>query len=237
MNRRCRTISAFITLSLILSLAACGEKNVSGSVTTPTAKTKVGWTNTAEPTTEEAAFETGSTQGGVYTNNFIGIGCQLDENWSFYNEEQLADLNGLVLDAMDDEALSEQFAQSVENGKTIYDMCAVSADGLANINIVIENLGLVLGTSLDESGYVDLGMQTIMKSFDSIGASNVSVEKISVEFAGASRSAFSVYAEQSDVPLYEKGICIKQDKYMAIITICSYYEDITDDLAALFYSL
>jgi len=237
MNRNSKIIASFIILSLILSFAACGEKDVSGSVTTPAAKTEVGWTNTAEPTTEEAAFETGSTEGGVYTNNFIGIGCKLDDNWSFYNDEQLADLNGVVLDALDDEALSEQFAKSVESGKTIYDMFAVSADGLANLNIVIENLGLVYGTALDESGYVNLGMKTVIQSFDAIGASNVSVEKISVEFAGASRWAFTIYAEQSGVPLYEKAICIKKGNYMAVITLCCYYEDITDDLATLFYSL
>lgn len=237
MKHQGKLIPVLIILSLILSLAACGSKNISGNITTPSAKPNTSGTTANEPAPEDATYEMGSTNGGVYTNDFLGIGCELDENWAFYGEEQLAELNGIIADTIDDEELAEAYANSVENGKTTYDMCAVSADGLAVINIVIESLGVLYGVSLDEDRYLDLSLETLEKSLDAAGMANVTVEKASVACAGASRPSFAIYGEQSDVPVYEKGICIKKGNYMAVITVCSYYEDITNELAGLFYSL
>jgi len=237
MKLHCKIISALITFSLIVSLAACGSENISGNVVTP--ETKADTSGTIDKSSEpvEETYEIGSTDGGIYTNDFVGIGCELDENWTFFDEKQLSELNGVLVDALDDKELAEQYTKSMESGKTIYDMCTGTNDGLALINVVIENLGVIYGTTLDESGYVDLSMDTLKKTFDSVGMINTTIEKTSVDFAGATRSAFEVYGEKDGISVYEKGICIKKGNYMAVITLCSYTKDITDDLAKLFYSL
>ncbi len=237
MKLRCKIISAIITLCLILSLAACGSEDISGNVVAPGTKTDTSGTIDKAPVPTEDTYEIGSTDGGIYTNDFVGIGCKLDENWTFYNEKQLAELNGVLVDALDDKDLAEEYTKSMESGKTVYDMCAGSKDGLALINIVIENLGVMYGATLDESGYIDLSMDTLKKTLDSAGMLNTTIAKISVDCAGAARSGFEVYGEKDGISVYEKAICIKTGNYMAIITVCSYTKDITDDLASLFYSL
>ena len=237
MKLRSKIISAIITLSLILSLAACGSKDVSGNVTAPETKTDANETADNSPAPEEATFNIGSTDGGTYTNDYLGIGCKLDETWTFYDEKQLADLNGVVVDSIDNKELADKYSESLESGKTVFDMYATSSDGLAQINIVIENLGVIYGNTIDESSYVDLSMDTLKETLDSAGMTNTTVEKISIDCAGATRSGFAASGESEGIAIYEKGICIKKGNYMAIITVSSYTQDTTDTLASLFYSL
>lgn len=78
MNQRCKIITAFITFSLILFLACCSCRNISGSVVTPSAGADANGAIGKSPEPVEETYEIGSTDGGIYTNNFIGIGCKLD---------------------------------------------------------------------------------------------------------------------------------------------------------------
>lgn len=67
-------------LVLLLALTACGrEKNVSGSVAPAEPEPPVTGTVEAAP---EPEFQMGEMSGGVYTNEFLGIGCSLDSNWT-----------------------------------------------------------------------------------------------------------------------------------------------------------
>ena len=116
-------------------------------------------------------------------------------------------------------------------------MCAGISDGLSIINVEIENIGVIYGTTLDESGYVDLSMDTLQKTLDSVGMTNTTIVKASVDCAGAKRCGYQISCETKGISCYEKSIYIKKGNYMAIITVCSYKEDTTDDLLKLFYSL
>ena len=53
-----------LVLALMLSLCACGEKNVSGTVSPQEEQTEVD-------------FQLGVTTGGKYESTFLGIGCSL----------------------------------------------------------------------------------------------------------------------------------------------------------------
>ena len=232
-----------IALSLLLTLAACGsnDDDVRGSVadpnsTTPSADGASGQDGSADSGGGQADgtdYEVGSMNGGVYTNNFIGIGCTLDENWTYYSDEQLLELNGLVADAVQDEDLSEM----LKNNEVIYDMYAAADDGIVTMNICFENLGVLYGTTLDESSYIDIATENAITALESMGYSSVSNEKKSVEFAGAERQCLSITGTIQDVPCYEEVICIKQGNYMAVITLASFYENILEDLRGLFYAV
>ncbi|MCE5236701.1 MAG: hypothetical protein LLF87_11720 [Eubacteriales bacterium] len=116
-------------------------------------------------------------------------------------------------------------------------MYAASSDGLATINILFENLGVVYGFALDEDKYIDLAMENLQQSLESSGIENIALEKTPLDFAGASRTAISITGELSGVPLYESLVCMKQGNYMASITICSINENIAEQLAGLFYAI
>lgn len=222
-------------LVLVLFLTACGGTDISGNVTDVNSPSPT--PDAAPPTPEEREYEMGSANGGVYTNDFLKIGCKLDENWSFYNDDQLAQLSGITADAIQDEDISKLFRESADSGKVIFDMYAASADGLATINILFENLGVVYGFALDEDKYIDLAMENLQQSLEASGIEKIALEKTAVDFAGASRAAIAITGELSGVPLYESLICMKQGNYMASITICSVGENITEQLAGLFYAI
>jgi hypothetical protein len=43
----------------------------------------------------------------------------LDENWTYFNDEQLAEVSGLTLDSIQDEDISNMFEKSLENGRVV----------------------------------------------------------------------------------------------------------------------
>ena len=240
-----KLLALALALGMLLSLAACGaEKTPTGTVeplesSAPTADT--GDTPTADvPSDEPTApaddgpdYEFGSMTGGVYKNDFLGIGCTLDESWTYYSDEEIANLNGLVIDSMDD----EEIAETLRSSSVIYDMYAMAESGLVTMNIVFENLGVLYGTALDTAGYVDIAISNLGDALTSAGYSDVNCEKTTVDFCGETCDAIDITGVLSEMTVYEKLICMKRGNYIAVITLASFGEDVTADLAALFYSL
>ena len=132
---------------LALMLTACGQQapeQTGGSVEPGTEQDQsvTGQVDASQPDEEE--LEMGSVNGGTYTNNFAGIGCALDETWVFYTKEQIAELNGFLTDGTSDEDMKKL----MENSQSVQDMYASSTDGLMTINVVFQNMGLLLGTTM-----------------------------------------------------------------------------------------
>ena len=229
MKQNLRLISIVLCLVMLLSLAACGKSDVRGSVE-PGSEPE----NSAKPVTaEEVTYESGSTEGGVYTNEFIGIGCQLDESWIYFSDAEIAELSGIMQETIDNEDVNKL----LESGQQVIDMYATTLEGLATISISIQDLGVLYGATLDEEAYVENAMESTIEALGDSGVTNVNLEKTSAEFAGAERTALFITGSFSEMPIYEEIICIKKGKYMAFITLCSFNEDVTADLAALFYTL
>lgn len=92
-----RTIALLLVLALAFGLTACGkeDKDISGKVT-PATEAAPAITEPAPETTEAPAEDRpvslGRMEGGVYTNEYIGIGCTLDANWTFKTAEELQEL-------------------------------------------------------------------------------------------------------------------------------------------------
>ena len=73
MRKNANFVALILSLLMLLSLTACGNKD----------------TNTVP-------YTPGTTVGNTYTNEYFGFTVTLDENsdWSFYTIEQLAQLIG-----------------------------------------------------------------------------------------------------------------------------------------------
>ena len=69
------------------------------------------------------------------------------------------------------------------------------------------------------------------------GFENVTAAVTTTEFAGADCPAVALTATVQDTPMYELVICLKQGNYIYCVTLCSYTEDVTAQMAALFYAL
>lgn len=167
---------------------------------------------------------------GVYTNGFIGIRCEVSEEWTVYSDAQLAQLNGLVLDAMTDEHLVEQLKKS----NVAHLFYATAENGHKSINVVLENIGLINGVLLDEKAYVELSVEQLPGALGSMGLTNVTAEAVTLNFVGDNHAAVRVHGILSGIDFYEKIICIKVDSYFGLVTVASYHEDVTEDLLKMF---
>ena len=65
MKQMKRAAGLLLALVLVLSMAACGKKDGDGG-------------------DSQSGFQRGTIENGIYTNTFVGIGCQLSDEWPSY---------------------------------------------------------------------------------------------------------------------------------------------------------
>lgn len=209
-----------LVLVMMLSLCACGEKNVSGTVSPQEEQTEVD-------------FQLGVTTGGKYESTFLGIGCSLDDSWSFASQEELAQMIGATAEMFD----NEEYAEQMKNTDMFYDMAAAADDGLVNINIIIQNMGLLYGMALSEEKYIEISQEGLEEQLSSAGFTLEGVEAGTVTFAGQERSGLHITCTYQGIAYYCQQVYIKQGNYMSVITLASFFEDDTDSMLDYFYAV
>lgn len=243
-------IAVILAFAAVFSLAACSAGDDIGGTVEPDDgdSVPVGGTVTPEVPDEPEKPEVpdepepvdpslGRIEGGTYENSFFGIGCTLDNNWTFHTKEELAQMNGSVADALTDEDLKEL----LNNSKSVYDMYAQADGGLVNMSVIMEDVGVLYGATLEEQDYADISANLLPDALTSAGCTNVETEIATVEFAGSEHMGIKVKCqitvEEVTLDLYELIVCIKEDNYFAVITCTSFIEDITGELASWFYAV
>lgn len=218
-----------LALMMLLSLCACGDDAVKGSVT-PAETPAAGDAPAEEP---EAEVEIGAVNGGTYENAFIGVGCTLDESWTYYGQEELAEMAGITAEQLGD----EEFAEQMKNADMFYDMYAYAEEGLYTMNIVVEKLNPVLTLALDEEAYIDATLENLATQLASAGFEDVVTEKNTITFAGEERTGVYFTATVQGMPYYCQQVCIKAGSHMAAISVASFYNDITSQMTEYFFAV
>ncbi len=209
-----------LALLMTLSMAACGDQkdDQAGGAVTP-------------GVTDDAVPDMGTVSGGTYTNRFAGISCTLDDSWYFYTDEQIDELNGFVRESTSDEELKTR----LESSSSVQDMYAASTDGLMTINVVFTNMGLLGGSTVTPQDVAELSVEQVPAALESYGFTDVTAQLTTVDFAGQKNvPAVAVSAMNGDIATYELLVCLKAGNYSFSVTLCSFTEDVTADMAALF---
>ena len=234
-----RLISALLALTLVLALAGCsGNKEPGGTITPKNEDTQETTTAPAEETTE-ATVSLGRMEGGVYTNEYAGFGCELDESWSFKTAEELQDLSQLTEDMLRDST----FADSKYS--TITDMMAENYELLASINVNYTRLSVsdrVTFSTISEETLIDttlLQKDDMIQSYAQSGIQVSSMEKTQVSFLGEQHYAIHTVATIEDTPYYLIQLfCFNLGgQYNVTLTLASFVEDNTAGLLELFYAV
>lgn len=234
-----RYISLLLAAVMVWTMAGCGGKAAQADQPDTAGTVQPGVTESdaagqVQTGTDDADDAQGSVNGGVYTNEFAGIGCKLDEGWVFYTAEQMAELNGALADGTDNADVKAMLADD----PSIFDMYAVSTDGLMVMNVVIQNLGLVNGTAVSPQEYAEIASAEVADTLTAYGYENVTAQTTTADFAGTeSCPAVAVTAERNGTALYEQMIYLKTGNYVYCVTLCSFKEDVTAEMAKLFYAL
>ncbi len=251
-------IALLLVLCLMLTmLVACGKEDVDPTTETPTESTTEPTTEeptteeptteeptteeptTEEPTTEEPTTEEPTTEeisllgtlnGNVYENPVAGFGCSLDESWHIYNEAEMATIMGLATNMYNDESIKA----AIENSGTAMVFYAMQNAGMPNININVEDMGAAASlVTIDQ--YVDAILITLEQSLGSAGLTNVTTEKVTVNFAGEEVPAIAVVAEMIGVQIHELLVPMIRDTYMFNTAICCATAEECLDTLSLFY--
>ena len=243
MKKALLVVAAMVVSAMVL--VGCGEKDVQGSVApkeTQEVQTDQAQTmeeTTTESTTEDSYVSLGGFDGGVYTNKYVGIGCNLDENWQFYSAEELQELPGAVKELLEGSDISEYLD---ENTVQIMDMKAENVNDLTTINLVLTRLSFqerLAYKLMTEEETVDetLKMSDMMiSSYAQAGMDVTEMEKVMVTFLGEEHAAIKTSCKVGDVDQYLLQFFFYQKgSYGATLTLTSYVEDRTEDLAKLFY--
>ena len=235
-----RLISALLALTLGLALAGCaGNREPGGTITpknedtqetttAPVEETTAPAEETAAPVEETAApieetaapieettaptVSLGRMEGGVYTNEYAGFACSLDETWEYYTAEELQDLSDLTQEQLQVSALAEQAATFDQ----ITDMMAESYENLATMQ------------------QKDLLMQTYAQA----GINATGMEKTQVTFLGEEHFAIHTVADIEGTPYYILQLFRYNlgGQYYVTLTLASFVEDNTASLLDLFYA-
>ena len=235
-----------LAAALLFALTACGKKDVSGAVTAAPETAETPAEAPAEEPAEapaeepveapaeepaESELQIGGVNGGVYQNAYFGFACELDDNWLYYSEEQILEVNQATAEVLEGSGLEAY----LDNASSFTDMFAQKADGSV-INVNIENLGYVYGATLSEEDYVEISADKLVDALEAQGMENITTTAGSVNFAGGTHAALRVRMEYQGISAYELIVCKKVGSYMGCVAICTWQTDETDALAGCFYA-
>lgn len=223
-------ICILLMIAMLFTLVACGEgEKVSGDVDKSDVAEPSGTTDVGT----DDDFEIGTVSGGKYENKFFGIGCELDSGWTYAAEEELLAQTDIVAEQFTDEELREQ----LKSADMFYDMMATSNDGYSNINVVVQNIGVMYGALYSEEDILQENIEELPGQVADAGMEVKTCEKISIQFAGTERNAIAMHSIYEGIDVYQNVVIIKNGSYVGIITVTSFMEDITAAVANLFYAV
>ncbi len=215
-----------LVLLLCLSLTACIAKDVRGDVSG-------NHTDDSTPVLSEeetTKFSMGETTNNSYKNEFANIGCNLPNNWVFYTDEQIKELNNFTKDAIGDE-----LAEAIENASIIYDMYAQADDGVLNTNINLEKLTVLQAATINIEETLRGQFDSMRTAFENMGYTNVNVEYTKTTVDGKALDGAKITAQINGINFYSLAICYKAKNYLVNISLGSLGEDKTDEILNYFY--
>lgn len=179
---------------------------------------------------EEEDFALGKTDGLVYENAFIGLGCTLPSEWTFYSDEQIMELNNYTADVM-----GEEYEELMKSAQLVYDMYAVDGGEMNSINVTLEKIDNRMLAGIDVADIYAQNVPVFEEMYKGMGYSNVVVEQATFDIGGEDFAGIEISAEINGFSIYQKCFGVKCNGYLASIAITTYEEDNTDAVLSSFY--
>ena len=151
----------------------------------------------------------------TYTNELFGVRLTLPEGFSFYNEEQMAELNQSVGELQTD----EDVIQALDSGQTFFDMAAATESG-TTVNVVIAHASTPDVQALDAAGYLEYAKASLGAQLSSAGAElkDAQVRTYENDKTGDEFTSMKVRFEMQGTPMYEELVCLKTGDYFMTVS-------------------
>ena len=220
-----KLLAILISISLLFAFASCGEVKETINDAINSAVNDV-------VDTIISKFSLGEVSNQVYENEYIGIGCEFDENWVFYDEDQIKELNNMTADVIGDD-----YKQLMENANIVYDMMGQTTDLTSTIQVVMEKF------NPDEIEFVDLKLSlesaipTLTSTYEGMGFSNIQSEIVKINLADKECYALNLVAEINGYTFYLSTINLKAESHVVSIAIGSFDKTLIDTILSNFYAV
>lgn len=185
----------------------------------------------------------GYIDGSDYINEYFGLKCSLPDGWSFLSNEELMELQGSAAEMMEDTDMEKYLDAFLEDNESCYVMAAVGAEGLQNINVIVENLHGI-GAFISEDDLIQIVLNELGLEdggdLSAMGLDGATVETSTISFAGEDRSGLALtYVDSSvgfDISMYMQMVFILEDDYAIQVTMTSVFDDTGIENMAGFFS-
>ena len=178
----------------------------------------------------EPEFTLGAVNGSVYENPFIGIGCDLGEEWTYYSDEQIREQNNAAANLAGDE-----YKQMMLNATIVYDMFAVHTNQINTIVVNLERLSSIQLAALDYESYFEDAVPAIKGSLGNMGFVNITHSIGSVRIGSTDLPCLDVVSEIGEFKMYQTIVAIKCNGYLACVTFSGDSSDAIASALECFY--
>lgn len=189
-------------------------------------------TEVTETQAEEKTFSLGTISGTTYESEFLSIGCTLSDDWTFYTDEEIKELNNMSTDLA-----GEEYEKLMEQSTIVYDMMASSNDQLSSVNIVLEKSNEMAVSAFDLEKNGDVIAQSAKPSLENIGFTDVNYTITTTEFLGEEVQCLKWDMKMGTMDYYEIQVFVKAYDYLATITVAADKISTCEDILDSFYAL
>ncbi len=237
MKRQKILLPAFL-LALLL-LTGCGPVRQSGRSTPVPINTAPTEAELAEAAGRKV-LALGCIQNAVYTNDYAGFSCRLDEGWSIYGIDQMQQLDADVLSTL----RGTQLAEALGDYQHFTDMFAENSSLGCSITIVYEAIDPA-GKSeyllmTEEELVEDLLTQKdlLIQAYTDTGLTVTAMEPVRVRFLGNERTGIVTAASVAGLTVYSVQLLdYTLGEYGITVTLTSFGTDRCQEMLELFYPL
>lgn len=226
-----KIVLLLLALALVISLISCGSSNNAGEESVDSSDPE----NTVEADTkkEEKGFKFGSVDANSYYSIFADYGIKLDDDWTFYSDDQIKELNGLT------DLSEEDVKKKVNNATIIIDMLAINKNS-DNISFMFEKADSVTIKYTELDKILDNALGGALSSFENANVTDIvnskeTIQLLDREFGVLRVSGNILNASSETVKVYQTQLFVKCDGYIGCIGITTYGEDRSEELISLLF--
>ncbi len=230
-----KILALLLVLIMVFSLSACGLVNRIVENYINDAQYEINTLDDDVPMetiAQKKSFSLGTITGTTYESEFLSLGFTLSDDWTFYTDEEIKELNNVANDLA-----KEEYEKLMEQATLTYDMMASSNDKISSVNIVLEksNEATVSAFDLEKNG--EILALSARSSLESIGASDIKSDVTTTEFLGSEAQCIKWEMKMGDVDYYEVQVFVKAYDHLATITVASDKVSTCEEILLSFYEL
>ena len=238
-----KIIGLMIATAMMVTVAGCGKQITPAENVTEEAAVEATVEETAEAVEEQAAeeasveaetedaedveFSTGTVDGNVYENEYFGIKLTVPTDYSFLDDETLAQVSGMAADVMKD---NKAAAAALENGTAAIVAYAIKNGAADNINVTIQSNASLANAIFDEKAIMEASMDQLKTVLESQGAEISAVEVVEKEVAGENHWVIELTGNVSGMELHERIVNFQKGDYMMAIAASSFNNEDAETL-------